>query len=62
MHARELVLKSLYECGAGIMSLCIWNCAAIAAVSLACGRIDGYVEPGIHLWDFSAGKLLIENA
>ena len=62
MHARELVLKSLYECGSGIMSLRIWNCAAIAAVSLACGRIDGYVEPGIHLWDFSAGKLLIENA
>jgi myo-inositol-1(or 4)-monophosphatase len=62
MHARNLVLKSLYDYGSEIMSLRIWNCATIAAVSLACGRIDAYVEPGIHLWDFSAGKIIIENA
>lgn len=62
LEARQILLKTLMEKGNSLLSLRIWNCAAIAAVSLACGRTDVYVEPGIHLWDFSAGKLLIENA
>ena len=62
MHARQVLFKTLQEKGEFLFSLRIWNCAALAAVSIASGRTDIYVEHGIHLWDFSAGKLLIENA
>ncbi len=62
IEARHKILSKVMEHGRDLMSLRIYNCAALAACSLAAGQTDIYVEPGIHLWDFSAGKLLIENA
>lgn len=59
---RRKVLETLLAKGDDLLSLRIYNCAALAACSVAEGLSDFYVELGIHLWDFSAGKLLIENA
>ena len=36
--------------------------AALDMAYVACGRIDGYIEQGISLWDIAAGWLLIEGA
>lgn len=46
------------------------NCADIrrmGAASLdlayvACGRVDGYLEQGLKIWDFAAGELLVREA
>lgn len=62
IEARNTILSKIMEKGRELMSLRIYNCAALAACSVAAGETDIYVELGIHLWDFSAGKLLIENA
>ena len=29
---------------------------------IACGRLDGYIESRISLWDIAAGQLLVETA
>ncbi len=62
LEKRELVLRFLEEEGKNLLSLRIWNCATLAAAQVAAGHVDLYFEPGIHLWDFSAGMLLIQNA
>lgn len=36
--------------------------AAIDLAYVACGRIDGYFEQRLKLWDFAAGMLLVEEA
>lgn len=36
--------------------------AALAMAYIACGRLDGYIEEQISLWDIAAGWLLIEAA
>ncbi len=36
--------------------------AALDLAYVACGRLDGYIEAGISLWDVAAGILLCENA
>jgi myo-inositol-1(or 4)-monophosphatase len=36
--------------------------AALDLAYVASGRLDGYVEAGISLWDVAAGILLVENA
>lgn len=36
--------------------------AALDLCYLACGRFDGYWEPGLHPWDVAAGLLLVEEA
>ncbi|MDK3159925.1 inositol monophosphatase family protein [Kamptonema cortianum] len=36
--------------------------AALAMAWIACGRLDGYIERNIGLWDVAAGKILIEEA
>jgi len=36
--------------------------AALDLAYLACGRVDGYVEQSISLWDIAAGQLLVEAA
>jgi len=59
---RHKVLEKLEKHGDEITSLRIWNCASLAVVAVACGRTDAHIEPGIHLWDFSAGKLIVEEA
>lgn len=36
--------------------------AAIDLASVACGRIEGYFERSLKLWDFAAGMLLVREA
>ncbi|HEY5894824.1 MAG TPA: inositol monophosphatase family protein [Chthoniobacterales bacterium] len=36
--------------------------AALDMAYIACGRLDGYIEQAISLWDVAAGILLIESA
>lgn len=36
--------------------------AALGMAYIACGRLDGYIESRISLWDIAAGKLLVESA
>jgi myo-inositol-1(or 4)-monophosphatase len=36
--------------------------AALDLAYVACGRLDGFWEMGLHVWDIAAGVLLIEEA
>ena len=36
--------------------------AALDLAWLACGRLDGYFERGLKLWDWGAGRLLVAEA
>ena len=36
--------------------------AALDMAYVACGRLDGYIEQSVSLWDIAAGILLIEGA
>lgn len=36
--------------------------ATLDLAYVACGRLDGYFEKGLHLWDIAAGILLVKEA
>ncbi len=36
--------------------------AALDLAYIAAGRLDGYIEQGINLWDIAAGQLMVEEA
>lgn len=36
--------------------------AALDLAYVACGRLDGFYEGHLHIWDYAAGKLLVEEA
>ncbi|MFF8909735.1 inositol monophosphatase family protein [Streptomyces olivaceoviridis] len=36
--------------------------AAVDLCDVACGRLDGYYERGLHAWDFAAGDLITREA
>ena len=36
--------------------------AALELAYVACGRLDGYLERNLKLWDFAAGMLLVREA
>lgn len=38
------------------------GCAAIDTCHVACGRSDGYYEPGLYIWDIAAAGLIAERA
>ncbi len=38
------------------------GCAALDLAYVACGRIDGYWEPGLKIWDIAAGSLMVREA
>jgi myo-inositol-1(or 4)-monophosphatase len=38
------------------------GCAALDLCDVACGRLDGYFEAGLHAWDTAAGVLLVREA
>lgn len=38
------------------------GCAAIDLCHVACGRSDGYYEPGLYIWDFAAAGLIAQRA
>ena len=36
--------------------------AALDLAYVACGRLDGFWEMGLHIWDIAAGILLVKEA
>lgn len=38
------------------------GCASLDLCSVACGRVDGYLEQGLKPWDFAAGELIVREA
>ena len=40
----------------------IMGSAALSMVYVATGRMDGYLEYGLRLWDIAAGGLILECA
>lgn len=38
------------------------GCASLDMVHVACGRIDGYLENHLKLWDYAAGTLIVREA
>jgi len=40
----------------------IIGCAAIDTCHVACGRSDGYYEPGLYIWDIAAAGLIAQRA
>ena len=36
--------------------------AALDCCYVACGRFDGFWEPGLHAWDIAAGTLIVTEA
>ena len=40
----------------------IMGAAALSLVYVATGRMDGYLEYGLRLWDIAAGGLILECA
>lgn len=37
-------------------------CATLDLCALAAGRCEGYCDMGLYLWDFAAGRLILEEA
>lgn len=40
----------------------ILGSAELALCFVACGRAGGYLSPEIHIWDYAAGRLILEEA
>ena len=38
------------------------GCASLDMAHVACGRIDGYIENHLKLWDYAAGTLIVREA
>ena len=53
------MLKDLTLEGAGLRRL---GAATLDLCYVACGRVDGYFESGIHPWDIAAGSLIAKEA
>jgi myo-inositol-1(or 4)-monophosphatase len=51
--------KRLMQASQGVRRL---GSAALDLAYVACGRLDGYWEYGIHSWDIAAGALMVEAA
>ena len=48
--------------GGGVLGMRMGGSAAMALASVACGRLCAFYEWNIHIWDFAAGVLLVEEA
>jgi len=51
-QAQALLIQIIRRLGAASLDLC----------SLACGRLDGYFERGLNLWDHAAASLIAAEA
>lgn len=53
------MLRFIFDNSAGIRRI---GSAALETVYVACGRYDGFIEDGLHLWDYAAAKIIAEEA
>ncbi|MBN2505355.1 MAG: inositol monophosphatase [Verrucomicrobia bacterium] len=56
------MLATLNRLAHRVRKIRIMGSAALALTYIATGRMDGYVEYGLRLWDIAAGGLIIECA
>jgi len=56
------MLPTLHALIHRVRKIRIMGAAALSLVYVATGRMDAYVEYGLHLWDIAAGGLIIECA
>ena len=52
-------MRRIYDCCQDIRRV---GTAALELAYVACGRLDGFYEGHLHIWDYAAGKLLVEEA
>jgi len=62
MFTMEQMLPTMTKLVNSARKIRIMGSAALAAVYVAAGRIDVYLEYGVRLWDIAAGGLIIECA
>ena len=56
------MLPVLHRLAHRVRKVRIMGAAALAMTYVASGRMDGYLETGIRLWDIAAGGLILECA
>lgn len=62
-HETLLKCLELYQFyGPRTRKLRAMGSAALDLAYIAAGRLDGYIEQGINLWDIAAGQLIVEEA
>jgi myo-inositol-1(or 4)-monophosphatase len=61
-HTLEKMLPTLHTLIHRVRKIRIMGAAALSLVWVAAGRMDGYIEYGLRLWDIAAGGLIIECA
>jgi myo-inositol-1(or 4)-monophosphatase len=58
----EKMLPTLHTLIARVRKIRIMGAAALSLVYVGTGRMDGYIEYGLRLWDIAAGGLIVECA
>lgn len=53
------MLRFIFDNTAGIRRI---GSAALETVYVACGRYDGFIEDGLNIWDYAAGKIIAQEA
>lgn len=61
-HTLKKMLPTLHTLIHRVRKVRIMGAAALSLVWVAAGRMDGYIEYGLRLWDIAAGGLIIECA
>lgn len=59
---RATAHHALTRLAPAVQKLRISGAAALDLAYTACGRLDGYVEHSLYLWDVAAGALILEEA
>lgn len=59
---RERMLQAFPRVMRAVSDVRRFGTAAYDLCCVACGRSDGYAEPGIHLWDYAAGYVILTEA
>lgn len=59
---RKRALESIDRVFPRISTTRVFNCAALSLAYVAAGRVDGYWEFGLQVWDLAAGVVLVKEA
>lgn len=62
VEGMERGLERYQSLGRKVRKTRMMGSAALGMAYVACGRLDGYLEEQISLWDIAAGWLLVEGA
>ncbi len=62
VEGMERGLERYRKLGPKVRKTRMMGSAALGMAYVACGRLDGYLEEQISLWDIAAGWLLVESA